>query len=88
MEITVQIPDDIGAHPDPGRDALETLVITGYRGGVLTHFQASRMLGLTRFEFEGFLKERGILEFAYDAEDLERDLETLRKLRAKGLSAA
>ena len=88
MEITVQIPDDIGAHDDPGREALEALIIAGYRTGALTHFQARRMLGITRFEFDGFLKDRGILEFAYDVEDLERDTDSLRKLRAKGLSAA
>jgi predicted HTH domain antitoxin len=88
MEITVQIPDDIAAHGDPGREVLEALVVAGYRAGVLTHHQASRVLGLTRFELDGFLKARGILEFAYDVEDLERDVETMRKLRDKGLSAA
>ena len=37
---------------DPGREALEALVITGYRSEKFTHHQAARLLGLTRFEFD------------------------------------
>jgi predicted HTH domain antitoxin len=88
MEITVHLPDDLAAHPNPGREALEALVIQGYRAGTLSHFQASQVLGLDRFEFDGFLKERLIYDHAYDVEDLERDQETLRQLRAKGLLPA
>jgi len=84
MEITVKLPDDVAQHPDPGREALEALVIEGYRSGALSHYQASQLLGISRFEFEGFLKERKIFEHAYDVEDLERDRETLR-LHSKGL---
>jgi len=84
MEITVKLPDDVAQHPDPGREALEALVIEGYRSGALSHYQASQLLGISRFEFDGFLKERKIFEHAYDVEDLERDRETLR-LHSKGL---
>jgi predicted HTH domain antitoxin len=65
--------------------ALETLAIEGYRSGALTHYQASQLLGLSRFEFDGFLKDRNIYDHAYGIEDLEQDLETLRQLEAKGL---
>jgi len=85
MEITVKLPDDLAQHPDPGREALEALVIEGYRSGALSHYQASQMLGISRFEFDGFLKERNIYEGAYDIEDLERDRETLQQLRHQGL---
>jgi hypothetical protein len=54
MQITVELPDDIAQHADPGRDALKTLVIEGYRSGALTHYQASQLLGVNRFEFDGF----------------------------------
>ncbi|HMD96095.1 MAG TPA: UPF0175 family protein [Terriglobia bacterium] len=81
----MELPDDIARHPDPGREALEALAIEGYRSGALTHHQASQLLGLSRFEFDGFLKDRHIYDHAYDAEDLERDLETLRQLEARGL---
>ena len=85
MKITVHLPDDLAVHPNPGREALEALVIEGYRAGTLSHYQASQMLGLERFEFDGFLKERQIYDHAYDVDDLERDRETLGRLRAKGL---
>jgi predicted HTH domain antitoxin len=88
MQITVQLPDDLAQHPNPGRDALESLVIEGYRAGTLSHYQASQILGLSRFEFDGFLKERHIYDHAYDVEDLEQDRETLHQLRAKGLLQA
>jgi predicted HTH domain antitoxin len=85
MQITVELADDIARHPDPGREALEALAIEGYRSEKLTHHQAARLLGLTRFEFDGFLKDRQIYDHAYSIKDLERDLADLDKLRAKGL---
>lgn len=85
MEITVKLPDDLAQHPDPGREALEALVIEGYRSGALSHYQAGQMLGISRFEFDGFLKARNIYDHAYGIEDLEQDRETLRQLENKGL---
>jgi len=85
MEITVRLPDDLTQHADPGREALEALVLEGYRSGGLSHYQASQMLGLSRIEFDGILKERNIFEYAYDLEDLEEDQQTLRQLHSKGL---
>lgn len=83
MQIIVQLPDDLAQHADPGREALEAFAIEGYRTGALSHFQAAQLLGLARFEFEGFLKERNIYDHAYDAEDFARDMESLHNLRAK-----
>jgi predicted HTH domain antitoxin len=88
MQITVQLPDDLIQHSDPGREALEALAIEGYRAGTLSHYEAGQLLGLSRFEFDGFLKERHIYDHAYDVEDLEQDRETLRQLQAKGLIRA
>jgi len=88
MEITVQLPDDLAQHPDPGREALESLAIEGYRTGTLSHFQASQILGLSRIEFDGFLKARHIYDQAYGLADLEEDRETMRQLQAKGLLKA
>jgi predicted HTH domain antitoxin len=85
MQITVQLPDDLTQHPNPGREALEALVIEGYRAGTLSHAQSSQMLGLTRFEFDGFLKDRKIYDHSYNVEDFEQDLETLRQFKAKGM---
>lgn len=88
MEITVHLPDDLAQQPNPGRAALESLAIEGYRSGALSHFEAGQLLGLSRFEFDGFLKERQIFDHAYDVEDLKDDQETLRQLKAKGLIKA
>ena len=85
MQITVQLPDDLAQRPNPGRDALESLAIEGYRTGALSHYQAGRLLGLDRFEFDGFLKERQIFDHTSDVEDFEADCRTLRELEAEGL---
>ena len=87
VQILVELPDDIAGHPDPGREALEALAIEGYRSEKLTHHQAAQLLSLTRFEFDGFLKDRQIYDHAYWIEDLDRDLADLEKLRAQGLLA-
>jgi predicted HTH domain antitoxin len=81
VEITVELPNDLDQHPEPAREAVEALAIAGYRSGKLTAFQASRILGCSsRFEFEGLLKERNVLDHAYSAEDLEADVQTLHRL--------
>lgn len=80
MEITVELPNDLAQHEDPGREALEALAIAGFRSGKLTYHEASRVLGFTyRFQLEGLLKERNILDHAYDVDDLELDLKSLKK---------
>jgi predicted HTH domain antitoxin len=84
MQITVQLPDDLARHANPGREALEALAIEGYRAGTLSHCEAGQLLGLSRIEFDGFLKERRIDDHAYDIEDLEQDRQTLRQLQAEG----
>ena len=88
MQITVHLPDDLAQHADPGREALESLVIEGYRTGTLSHFEASQILGLARFEFDGFLKRRKIYDQAYGEEDFNDDRETMRQLQAAGLLGA
>ena len=85
MKITVDLPGDIAQRPDPGHLALEALAIEGYRSGALSHYEASQLLGLSRLEFEQWLKLRHIADHAYDVEDLEQDLETLEQLEAGGL---
>jgi len=84
MKITVELPDDVARRPDPGREALEALAIEGYRSGALTHYEASQLLQLSRFEFDGFLKARNIYDHAYGLKEFEEDLATLRELQASG----
>jgi predicted HTH domain antitoxin len=82
VQITVELPNDLAQHPDPAREMLEAVAVAGYCSGGLTAFQAGRLLGMSsRFEFEAFLKDRGICDGAYGAEDLADDLESLNKLQ-------
>ncbi len=87
MEVTVTIPEDIAAQlhtrwQDLPRAALESLALEAYRSGTLTTVQLGRLLNLSRYELDGFLKEAGIY-LDYDLEDLKQDLETLRKVRGE-----
>ncbi len=82
MQITVELPNDITQHPDPAREALEAVALAGYRSGSLTAYQAGRLLAFSsRFEFEAFLKNRGVYDRAYGVEDLAEDLDSLHKLQ-------
>lgn len=85
VQIIVDLLDDILRHSDPGREALERLVIDGYRSGALTHHQAGTLLGLSRFEFDNFLIEHQIYDHAYSVDDLRKDLADIEKLRTQGL---
>lgn len=88
MQITVQLSDDLTQQPDPGRTALEALVIEGYRTEALTPLQARTLLGLSRFEFEGFLKQNNVMDHAYGIDDLACDLITISKWQAARKQAA
>jgi predicted HTH domain antitoxin len=84
MKITVELPEDVMQRPDPGHEALQALALAGYRSGVLTHYQASRLLGMSRLEFDALLKSLQVDEHVYDVADLEEDLATLEGLEATG----
>jgi predicted HTH domain antitoxin len=74
MQITVQLPDDLSLRPDPAREALEAFAIEGYRSGALSANQIRLLLGFeTRYELDGFLKDRQVWERAYGVGDLEKD---------------
>jgi predicted HTH domain antitoxin len=80
MRVTIDLAEDFMRHADPARDVLEALAIQGYQSGALSSYQARTLPGLTRFEFDGFLKDHQVWEHAYSQEDLERDRETLALL--------
>ena len=85
MVITVQLPDDLAQHSDPGREALEALAIEGYRSGALSAPQSSQLLSMGRIEFQDFLAAHGVTERHYGADELRQDFETMRRLEAEGL---
>ncbi len=85
MTITVELPDDVSTHSAPGREALEALVIAGYRTGALSTRDTRILLGFkTRYELDGFLKANEVWEHAYGIADFEQDIATLDGLQAAG----
>jgi len=85
MELAVQIPDDLASRMsasggDLARRALEALAIEEFRSGHLTKHELRRLLGFeTRYQLDAFLKAHELYE-DYTLEDLERELEGLRRL--------
>ena len=82
--IAVDLPEDIArqlesAWRDVSRGALEAAALEGYRDGTLTREQAGRVLGLSLWDTETFLKERQAY-LAYDEQDLEDDFRALEPL--------
>lgn len=87
MEVTIKLPEDVaGVFLAKGenieREVLEATALEGYRSGKLSHAQIGRMLNLSRFEVDAFLKTHDI-PLNYTVEDLEVDRRTLDKLLAK-----
>jgi hypothetical protein len=85
MELTVQIPDDLATRMsasggDLSRRALEALALEEFKGGHITKPELRRLLGFeSRYQLDGFLKAHDVYE-DYTLEDLERELEGLRRL--------
>lgn len=85
MKIAVELPEDIvkrleGKWGDLSHAAREAIAIEGYRSGALSQNQVQRMLGLaSRWEVDALLERTGVY-LEYTAEDLDRELETSRKL--------
>jgi len=91
MTITLEIPESLvsqlgtGSPQELSRQALEALVLEAYRSNRIGGPQAAEVLGFSRMRWEQFLNDHHVLENAYSVEDLERDVATLRRLRAEGL---
>jgi predicted HTH domain antitoxin len=78
MEVTLHIPDDVAKRlsssgGDVSRRALEALALEGYRQHILTLYQVSEMLGLSRVETEDFLGEHQVPLSAIGEADLDRE---------------
>ena len=85
MTIRLELPDDLMTHENPSREALEAIAIEGYRTEQLSSRQAAELVGMGRLEFEMFLKRSGVTEHSYSLEQLENDIATSARLRARGL---
>jgi len=91
MTITLEIPEALASQlgttspQELSRQALEALVLEAYRTNRIGGPQAADVLAFSRLRWEQFLEDHHVLENAYTEEDLERDVATLRRLRAEGL---
>jgi hypothetical protein len=85
MELAVQIPDDLASRMsasggDLSRRALEALALQEFRSGHITKPELRRLLGFeTRYQLDDFLKAHEVYE-DYTLEDLEKELEGLKRL--------
>jgi predicted HTH domain antitoxin len=86
MQITVELPDDIAQQLSVGQDLsralLEGIVVEGCRTHRLSDHQAAELLGLSRYELDGFLKEHCVF-LDYSLEEFERERELAGRLREK-----
>ena len=85
--IAVDLPEDIAkrlesAWRDVSRGTLEAVALEAYRDGTLSREQVGRVLGLSFWEAEAFLKERQAY-LAYDEQDLEQDRRDLDRLGSR-----
>jgi predicted HTH domain antitoxin len=72
----------IPAGRDPARAALEDMAVEAYRARRLTEHQLATLLGMDRYELDGFLKQREVwLEYAPD--ELRHELEVGERLWKK-----
>src|SRR5271157_1069660 len=84
MQITVELPDEMARQMipvglDPARTALEDMAVEAYRAHRLTEHQLATLLGLERYELDGFLKRREVwLEPTMD--DLQQEVEVGERL--------
>ena len=84
MQIALELPEDIAKRleavwHDVSRGTLEAVAVEGYREGALTRGQVGRLLGLSFWETEAFLKDRQAY-LAYTEEDFEQDRQNLDRL--------
>jgi hypothetical protein len=85
MQVTVDLPEDIVKAlqlqwPNLHRQALEAIVVEGYRTGALNEKQVRELLGFdSRFQVHALLKEHRV-PLQYTAADVDDDVAANRAL--------
>lgn len=87
MQITIELPDEYAQRlerdlPNLSRRVLEALVAEAYKAEHFTSSEVGKILGLSRFEVDAFLKQHEAY-LHYSIEDFNQDLETLQQLRER-----
>ena len=87
MQVIVEIPDEFSQQilppgQDPSRALLEEAALKAFCEDRITAHELRVILGFeTRYQLDGFLKDRGIDHGGYGPDDLEQDIQTLDRLR-------
>jgi hypothetical protein len=80
MKITVELPDDIHKLENPGRVALEALVIAGFRAKPISEYQGRLLLGMdNKWKFWDFMGANNLE--SYTMEQLENDIAYINSQR-------
>ena len=87
MQFIVKLPDELARQlipvgSDPARIAVEDMAVEAYRAGRLTEHQLATLLGMDRYELDGFLKKREVW-LDYTEDDLRREVEVGERLWKK-----
>ena len=84
MNVSLEIPDDIGSRLAPtgdlSRKVLETFALEELKAGRITEPELCRILGLAPIQLDRFLKAHGVYE-DYTMEDFEKERAALIGLR-------
>jgi predicted HTH domain antitoxin len=90
MQIAIDLPEDIAeilkaAWRDLPHGLLQAVAGEGYRDGALSRDEVGRLLGLSVWDAEAFLKKRQAYP-AYNEEDLEQDRRDLDRIAPQSSS--
>ena len=82
--ISIDLPETalaaLGKNPkDLGREILVAAVVKWFELGTISQGKAAEILGLSRSEFLKVLSDYRVSVFNYSADDLENDLENVKK---------
>ena len=86
MNVSMEIPDDLALRlgatgAELSRRALEAFALDEYRRGQLTETELQRVLGFgTRYQLDGFFKAHDIWIDDVTPDELQADVEALRRL--------
>ncbi len=89
LNVTLDLPADVEERlrretPDLDADVREAYALELFRRGKLSHRELSQVLGLDRFETDGFLKRHNVYAGSLTQADLEADRQTLERVMNKG----
>ncbi|HTW95557.1 MAG TPA: UPF0175 family protein [Tepidisphaeraceae bacterium] len=85
MALTIQFPADVEKRlradvPNLDAETREAAALELFRRGILSHYELSQVLGLDRFETDGYLQRHSVYDGSLTAEDLDEQSRTLDRV--------